>query len=862
MKALCYLLLLVFVLLLLSIQIFFAIPSGEGAEDFKVTKIAYIDRDLINYNIVKNIVEELNITVDFIEPNKMHDYDLRNYDLIAIGPLAFDFGYEGGLTEEQIMKIANASKPLLLIGGGPAMIPYLILGRDYVIERKLPAYPLTAHGYINNYILAPSDLEVLSYPYKIDIERSYMINNSGYIKVYETPIGRAAHIYIVKEINGMIIGVEPFCGYATIAIYEDGKIFFAIWTYDQLHGITLDGKKLLANIIYWVLYKSHEYKNNWYNIRRTLEKLTDPIIRGGEEEYFEGTIKGYKWASKYLWGYDTVSTIWGLAVTDDGSYLIVGDVLKKESHPGSVRIYDKNGSLLYYRELDGVVWEVDCDSEGRIFVAADYKGNLLVLQRNQGKFSEKTIKLEKSVSPKGLSLGNNGNTLFVGTDDGYLYVFKINITNAGELTLEKVNELKLGDTWARVLVSVARYSDLGVAATRNGDIFLISPNGDVISRVSISDKIPYEALSTSPEGKYVAVGTGNGHVMLFDSRLRLIWDYDISKNLTSDVNNEVWSVKVSLNGEYVAAASLNGYAYIFDGATGKPLFIFRTNSASPQHGGALGAWTIDISQDGKYAVVGAAEYGGNAYVLARVGDKWEFAMMINTWEAVRRVRISPDGRYIAIGTVDPYATYKRRGLPGLLFYESPIHMVFLNITGVSWELKWGECERGYGGIWCVTGKNVTIEVSPQIVQYSDVIRKVFTSWSGDVISSEPKITIFVNSPMSIIANWKTQYYVKVISEYGDPQGEGWYDEGSEATITISTTKIEGVLYNKVFKGWRNQSGDIVSTSPTYTFTVNQPVVLTAVWDQEPNEIVMLAGSVLVVATAIVLLTIVVVKSRK
>jgi len=116
--------------------------------------------------------------------------------------------------------------------------------------------------------------------------------------------------------------------------------------------------------------------------------------------------------------------------------------------------------------------------------------------------------------------------------------------------------------------------------------------------------------------------------------------------------------------------------------------------------------------------------------------------------------------------------------------------------------------------------------------------------------------------MSIIANWKTQYYVKVISEYGDPQGEGWYDEGSEATITISTTKIEGVLYNKVFKGWRNQSGDIVSTSPTYTFTVNQPVVLTAVWDQEPNEIVMLAGSVLVVATAIVLLTIVVVKSRK
>jgi len=235
-------------------------------------------------------------------------------------------------------------------------------------------------------------------------------------------------------------------------------------------------------------------------------------------------------------------------------------------------------------------------------------------------------------------------------------------------------------------------------------------------------------------------------------------------------------------------------------------------------------------------VVGAAEGWGDAYVLARVGGKWEFAMQIKTWEAVRRVRISPDGRYIAVGTVDPYSTYRRRGLPGLLFYESPILMVFLNIRNVGRgleNLKWkGECEKGYDGIWCTAGKNVTIEVSPRIIRYVNGTRKIFTSWSGDVISSEPKITIFVNSPMSIIANWKTQYYVKVISAYGRPKGEGWYDKGAEATITISITEIKGVLYNKVFKGWKNQRGDIVSTSPTYTFTVNQPVILTAVWRAE------------------------------
>jgi len=247
LKACCYLSSLVFISLLL-LQIFFAIPSAEGAEGFKVIKIAYIDRALINYDIIKNIVEKLNMTVDFIEPNKIHDYDLRKYDLIAIGPLAFDFMWERGLSEEQIMRIANAGKPLLLIGEGPSMIPYIILGKDYVKKHKLPAYPLTAHAYADKYILVPSDLEVLSYPYKISI--------AGYtkaraktlieIKVYETLIGRAAHIYIGEEISGMIIGKEVDRSYATIAIYKDEKIFYALWTYDQLHSLTPDGEKTIS----------------------------------------------------------------------------------------------------------------------------------------------------------------------------------------------------------------------------------------------------------------------------------------------------------------------------------------------------------------------------------------------------------------------------------------------------------------------------------------------------------------------------------------------------------------------------------------------------------------------------------------
>jgi len=878
LKTGCYISSLAFISLLLLIQIPLAIPSTESAGGFKVNKIAYIDRDLINYDIIKDIVEKLNMTADFIDPNKIHNYDLRNYDLIAIGPLAFDFWHETGLSKEQIMRIVNAGKPLLLIGDGPAIIPYLIFGKGYVEFYKLPSYLHTAHGPADKHIFVPTNLKLLSYPFKIDIKRIYGFNQVGYIKVYETSIALATHAYIGRELSGMIIGVETYdVPYTTIIIYKDNKICYALWGYDQLYGITLDGKKLLANIIYWLIYNSHEYENNYLSVSNLFGYVLD----------FKYITTEYKWTSKHHWGYDTISTIWGLAMSVNGSYLIVGDILKEKSK-GSVKIYNKNGELLYYKELDDVVWEVDSDSEGKIFIAADGKGNLLLLLRNQDNFLEKIIKLEKEVVTKGLSLGSNGSSLFIGTRDGYLYVFKINIIDENELILEKINELKLGDD--RILVSVASYSNLGVAATgitgvaakKNGYIFLISADGDIISSTSINDAI--DALSISPEGDYVAVGTVNGHVMLFDSKLRLKWDYDISKNLTSDIDNRVWSVKVSLKGAYVAAASVNGYAYIFDGATGKPLIILRTNLATQRGGGLLGAWTIDISQDGKYAVVGAAEGWGDAYILARVGNKWEVAMGINTWEAVRKVRLSPDGKYVAVGTVDPYATYRRRGLPGLLFYESPILRVLLDIRNARWSLERTHgsepCEPswGWGGTWCRAGENVTVKVYP-FLEYANGTRKVFTSWSGDINSLEPKITIVVNSPMTIIANWKTQYYVKVYSEYGNPQGEGWYDKGAIATVTISTTKIEGIPYDKVFKGWRDQSGNIVSTSPTYTFTVNHPVTLTAVWEQVPSKTAVeeqvpsktaveeqvpskTAVVVLTIAILIALLTIIVVKIRK
>ncbi len=60
-------------------------------------------------------------------------------------------------------------------------------------------------------------------------------------------------------------------------------------------------------------------------------------------------------------------------------------------------------------------------------------------------------------------------------------------------------------------------------------------------------------------------------------------------------------------------------------------------------------------------------------------------------------------------------------------------------------------------------------------------------------------------------------------------GAGTYKEGDSVTITANDP-AEG----KVFKGWQDASGKIVSTEKSYTFTVNGETTLTAVYEDKPS----------------------------
>jgi hypothetical protein len=92
--------------------------------------------------------------------------------------------------------------------------------------------------------------------------------------------------------------------------------------------------------------------------------------------------------------------------------------------------------------------------------------------------------------------------------------------------------------------------------------------------------------------------------------------------------------------------------------------------------------------------------------------------------------------------------------------------------------------------WYNNGTNAFASLADGVVDYANGTRRVFTHWSGDASGtdyskSEP---IYMNQNKTAIANWKTQYYLKIQT---DPAGlspaptpfSDWYDKDVNVTLT-------------------------------------------------------------------------------
>ncbi len=165
--------------------------------------------------------------------------------------------------------------------------------------------------------------------------------------------------------------------------------------------------------------------------------------------------------------------------------------------------------------------------------------------------------------------------------------------------------------------------------------------------------------------------------------------------------------------------------------------------------------------------------------------------------------------------------------------ESPVTVVgnYQSVYKVQYYLTVTSPYGTPGGMgWYDEGATAYATLNTGVIDYGNGTRRVFTHWSGDASGTNyaQSNPITMNSNKTAIANWKTQYYLTVISPYATTSGEDWYDSGSTAYASVSTNVVDhGNGTRRMFVGWTGDASGAGTTSDP--ITMNAPRTAIASW---------------------------------
>jgi len=177
--------------------------------------------------------------------------------------------------------------------------------------------------------------------------------------------------------------------------------------------------------------------------------------------------------------------------------------------------------------------------------------------------------------------------------------------------------------------------------------------------------------------------------------------------------------------------------------------------------------------------------------------------------------------------------------------------------------------RGEG--WYDEGATATLSIRNAEVYFSGNVTQAYCTWGcsralfegwykdGKLLSNNPSIVLPVNEPVKLEARWRVQHYVRVITEHSSAEGEGWYIDGSYATVKLAATDVDAGLVTYHFERWEGlEPGDVVVERGTVKVLVNKPRSLVAVWREDYTRAYLLLGLLL----AVVAVAVFAVKARK
>jgi M6 family metalloprotease-like protein len=129
--------------------------------------------------------------------------------------------------------------------------------------------------------------------------------------------------------------------------------------------------------------------------------------------------------------------------------------------------------------------------------------------------------------------------------------------------------------------------------------------------------------------------------------------------------------------------------------------------------------------------------------------------------------------------------------------------------------------------WVNEGDSITVEALREI-DLGNNTKLVFYGWSG-VNSSNEKITLRVDRPLSIKALWKKNYLAEIIYLRGIDEKSYWVREGEELHLGSEYYKYVSEKLRLRFNGWM---GDIKSEKQNVTVVVSSPIRASINWVRE------------------------------
>ncbi len=131
--------------------------------------------------------------------------------------------------------------------------------------------------------------------------------------------------------------------------------------------------------------------------------------------------------------------------------------------------------------------------------------------------------------------------------------------------------------------------------------------------------------------------------------------------------------------------------------------------------------------------------------------------------------------------------------------------------------------------WYNAGDTVTVTSGGQMIgSGNDGSRLVLQGWSVDGQTTQPAASLMLkmDTPHAVTAEYKQQYYLKVMTDQGSPFGEGWYDAGTTAQIYVSSPVSTTYGVSILFNGWQ---GDLQSNSQSASVLMDKPETVIASW---------------------------------